>query len=99
MQSDTLLKATLMDILAHCFDQGMKLPLMICMMSPNGSVIAIRCVPDREEPVVLAEHNADGRFASPIGALVLDQHGQVLKFVIDRGRVKPEAPIDQSRHQ
>jgi len=90
MQTDELLKIALMDIIAHCHDRGMKLPLMVCMMSPNGSVIAVRCVPDRQEPVVLAEHNTDDCFASPIGVLALDQHGQALKFVVDRGTLRLE---------
>lgn len=67
------------------------MPLMVCMMSRNGSVIVIRCHPDCEQPEVLAEHNEDDRFITPIGVLVLDQSGQALKFVIDRGRVTPEA--------
>lgn len=64
---------------------------MVCTMSRNGSVIAIRCSPDREEPEVLAENNEDDCFDGPIGVLVLDQTGQALKFVIDQGQVTPEA--------
>ncbi len=81
-----------MDVLAHCLDKGMRMPLMVSMMSHNGSVIAIRCLREAEEPQILAEHNEGDRFATPIGVLVLDQCGQALKFVVDRGgRVKPEA--------
>ena len=90
MHTDDLLKTALTDVLAHCLDQGMRMPLMVCMMSPNGSVIAVRCLPDGQELEVLTEHNEDDRFSSPIGVLVLDQNGHALKFVIEGGRVKPE---------
>jgi hypothetical protein len=99
MQTDELLKTALMDVLAHCLDKGMRMPLMVCMMSPNGSVIAIRCLPDSDEPEVLVEHNEGDRFVRPIGVLVLDQSGQALKFIVDRGGVKPESPIGRSRSQ
>jgi len=92
MQTDELLRTTLMSVVSHSLDRGMKMPLMVCMMSRNGSVIVVRCVPDREEPVVLAEHSHDDRFVSPIGIMVLDQSGQVLKLgVDDRGRIMPDA--------
>jgi hypothetical protein len=92
MQTDELLKKTLMDVVSLSLDQGMKMPLMVCMMSRNGSVIVVRCVPDREEPVVLTEHSHDGRFVSPIGILVLDQGGQTLKLGVgDRDQVTPDA--------
>ena len=65
---------------------------MVCMMSPNGSVVVIRCLRLGEEPQVLAERREDDQYTTPIGVLVLDQGGQALKFVIDHGgRVKPEA--------
>jgi hypothetical protein len=91
MQSDEMLKIALADVLTHCLDRSMRTPLMVCMMSRNGSVIVVRCIPDCEEPAVLAEHSEDDRFVSPIGALVLDQTGQALKFVLDHGRVAPES--------
>jgi hypothetical protein len=97
MQPDELLKTALMDVLTHCLDRGARLPLMVCMMSRNGSVIAIRCFPDREDPEVLAEHNEGDFFDGPIGVLVLDQTGQALKFVIDQGRVTPEATTGHIR--
>lgn len=37
MQADELLKTTLMEVFAYCLDRRMKLPFVVCMMSPNGS--------------------------------------------------------------
>jgi len=90
MQTDELLKTTLTEVLSLCLDRGMKMPLLACMMSRNGSVIVVRCVPDREEPIVLAERNQEDNFVSPIGVLVLDQNGQAEKFVVDRSQVMPD---------
>ncbi len=80
MQADELLRTTLVDVLTHCLDQRMKMPLMVCMMSRNASVIVVRCIPDCEEPTVLCEHSEDDRFVSPIGVLVLDRSGQAPKI-------------------
>lgn len=99
MQADELLRTTLVDVLTHCLDQGMKMPLMVCMMSRNASVIVVRCIPDCEEPTVLCEHSEDDRFVSPIGVLVLDRSGQALKFVVDRGCVTPEGATSRSQPQ
>jgi hypothetical protein len=45
---------------------AVKPPLIVSMMSPNGSVVVVRC-PDDEAPEVLAEHSEGDRFTSPIG--------------------------------
>ncbi len=64
--------------------------MMICMMSRNGGVIVIRCVPDCEEPIILAERGQDVHFTVPTAVLALDQSGQTLKLLVDQSRVSSE---------
>jgi len=66
-QPDELLKTALIEVLTYCLDRAaVKPPLIVSMMSPNGSVVVVRC-PDDEAPEVLAEHSEGDRFTSPIG--------------------------------
>ena len=90
MQDDEPLMNAFSEVFAHCEARGMKQPLIICIVSPNGSVIALRCV-SGNAPEVLAEHNEGDRFAAPLGILVVDQTGKALKFGVDRrGRPHPD---------
>ena len=88
MQDDEPLTNALSEIFAQCETRGMKQPFIICIISPNGSVIALRCV-SGSAPEVLAEHNEGDRFPAPLGILVLDQSGKAVKFGVDR-RGRPQ---------
>jgi hypothetical protein len=91
MQDDEPLTNALSEVFAQCETRSMKQPFIICIASPNGSVIALRCV-SGSAPEVLAEHNEGDRFPAPLGILVVDQSGKAAKFVVDRrGRPQPEA--------
>ena len=90
MQDEEPLMNALSEVFAQCEARGMKQPLIICIASPNGSVIALRCV-SGSAPELLAEHNEGDRFPAPLGILVVDQTGKALKFGVDRqGRPHPE---------
>ncbi len=90
MQIKGSLNRILPDVLSRCFDHGMRMPMMICIMSRNGSAIVIRCVPDREEPIILAERNQDDLFTNSSAVLALDQGGRTLKLLVDQGHVSSE---------
>jgi hypothetical protein len=60
----------------------MKPPLVVCAASPNGSVMAIRVIPDKE-PDMLAEHFEPEGVAVPFTIMVLDQDNEAARITIE----------------
>jgi hypothetical protein len=54
----------LRDVLRQCVEQGMQPPLILCVVSPNGSTMVMRM--DGEHPEILAEHTEGAGFSTPI---------------------------------
>jgi len=63
----------LRDVLRQCVEQGMQPPLILCVVSPNGSVMVMRT--DGEHPEILAEHTEGAGFSTPINCMVVDRAG------------------------
>jgi hypothetical protein len=72
------------EILQDCLARGMKAPLIVCAISPNGSVLAMRC--PGGEPDILAEHYEGGSFKLPMTVLILDQDNQTAQVVFELGK-------------
>jgi hypothetical protein len=79
---DPQLTDALLAFLDNCAASGMVPPFVVVGISRNGSVCASRVSPG-EGAEVLAEHYEDGSFTSPITVVVLDQHDESARFVID----------------
>ena len=73
-------------ILAETFEQclatGMRLPFVICGVSPNGSVMALRMQGPGREPEVLAEYAEDEGFRLPMTVMVLDKDNTAVRITI-----------------
>jgi hypothetical protein len=80
------LEANIVAVLRQCIDNGMKLPFIVCVISPNGSVLVTRANKGRE-PDVLAHHIENDVFTSPVNIMVVDHHGEAVRIVIERGEI------------
>lgn len=80
------LREHLVEALEHCIDIGMKLPFIVCAVSPNGSVLAIRYNEGRG-PDPLAQHFENEAFTTPVNIMVVDRDGKAARAVIEGGNV------------
>jgi hypothetical protein len=78
------LQEDIAEILSHCIDKGMKLPLILCSIGINGSVLVVR-VNDGREPDTLAEYLENDAFNLPINIMVIDRDGEAARVVINGG--------------
>ena len=70
-------------ILDHCIaEHGMQLPLIVCCVSPNGSVLVTR-VNEGAEPDVLAEHYEGSTFKEPVNVMVVSQNNKAVRVVVE----------------
>ena len=61
----------LRDVLRQCVEQGMQPPLILCVVSPNGSMMVMRTA--GEHPEILAEHTEGAGFLTPVNAMAVDR--------------------------
>lgn len=80
------LQELLVEALRQCVDNGMKLPLIVCAVSSNGSVLATR-INEGREPDTLAQHFEDRAFKTPVNIMVVDHYGEAARVVIRSGTV------------
>ena len=61
--------------LSHCIDIGMKQPCILCAVSPNGNVLAMRF--------------NEGHDPDPLrlNLMVVDRDGKAMRVVINRGEI------------
>ena len=71
--------------LSHCIDIGMKQPCILCAVSPNGSVLAMR-FNEGHDPDPLMEPFENDTFAAPLHIMVVDRDGKAMRVVINSGR-------------
>jgi hypothetical protein len=73
----------LVEVINRCVELGMKLPFIVCAVSPNGSVLAMRVNGGGRESDLLAKHFENQTFMPPLNIMVLDQNGEAVRVVID----------------
>ena len=75
-----------------CLEDGMQLPFTCAAVGANGSVLAIRYVPNEQgegvDAVPLAQHFEDKGFAVPISIIVVDSQGEARHFLIEKAGVR-----------
>jgi hypothetical protein len=71
----------LRDVLRQCVEQGMQPPLILSVVSPNGSTMVMRT--DGEHPEILAEHTEGAGFSTPINCMVVDRAGAAAHITIE----------------
>jgi hypothetical protein len=69
-------------IMERCNQQGMRLPYILCFISPNGSILAARVSLDQPNPIILAESVGTGGFRLPMTVVVVDQTNQSIRATI-----------------
>ena len=72
--------------LSHCIDIGMKQPCVLCAVSPNGSVLAMR-FSEGHDPDPLMEPVENDAFTAPLNLMVVDRDGKAMRVVINRGEI------------
>jgi len=72
--------------LSHCIDIGMKQPCILCAVSPNGSVLAMR-FNEGHDPDPLTEPFENDTFPAPLNVMVVDRDGKAMRVVINRGEI------------
>jgi hypothetical protein len=77
------LPETLAEAVLTCIRKGMKLPFIVCAISPNGCIQVFRFKGPGTEMEVLAESDPDARFGPPMTVVVLDQHNDAAKLVME----------------
>jgi hypothetical protein len=75
------LSEVIREVLRQCVQQGMQPPLILCVVSPNGSVMVMRT--DGEHPEILAEHTEGAGFSTPINCMVVDRAGAAAHITIE----------------
>lgn len=70
------------EIFKQCEEEGMVFPLMMCAISPNGSILGSRmdnigCVK------ILAQHSEPDGFKVPLSLVLVDQNNTVVRIAID----------------
>jgi hypothetical protein len=74
------------EVLRQCIDNGMKLPFIVCAISPNGSVLVTR-INEGLGPDTLAQHFEDQGFKTPVNIMVVDYDGEAARVVITGGEI------------
>jgi hypothetical protein len=72
------------EILKECEDEGMAFPVILCAISPNGSISANR-IDGLGGTETLAEHVEDGVFTTPMTFIVLDQNNVAAHIRLNHG--------------
>jgi len=75
------MRDVLRQCLEQCLEQGMQPPLILCAVSPNGSVMVMRT--DGEHPEILTEHTEGAGFSTPINCMVVDRAGAAAHITIE----------------
>jgi hypothetical protein len=76
------LRNAMSELLQWCGDHGMTFPVIMCAVSPNGSILANR-IDGMGGSEVLAQHFEGVGFAVPMTIMVLDQNNVAVKATID----------------
>ena len=84
--ADEKLGQFIIDVLTACGERGMQPPFIVCVASPNGSVLAVRIVGDGSPGESLAQHFEPEGFKTPITCMVIDQTGDAVRVSIKGGR-------------
>jgi len=75
------LSEVLREVFMQCIEQGMQPPLILCVVSPNGSVTVMRT--DGEDPEILSEHTEGAGYSTPINCMVVDRAGAAAHITIE----------------
>ena len=70
------------EIFKRCEKEGMVLPLIMCAISPNGSVLASR-IDSIGCAKILAQHSEPDGFKVPLSLVLVDQNNAVARITID----------------
>ena len=80
------------EMVETCLEDGMQLPFTCAAVGANGSVLAIRYVPNEQgeglDAVPLCRHFGDKGFAMPINIVVVDSQGEARHFLIEKASVR-----------
>ena len=77
----------MVEIFDKCEERGMQVPLILCTVSPNGSVACARIYGDGRAPDILAEHFEAEGFRLPMTCMVLDQNNEAARVTIAPGKI------------
>jgi len=77
------LQHPLRDVAKACIEHNLLMPIILCMASPNGSLLAIRI--GVEESCVLALHLENEGFRGPFRVMLVDQSNTAVKLVVNGG--------------
>jgi hypothetical protein len=70
------------EMFKRCEKEGMVFPLVMCTISPNGSVLASR-VDSIGCAKILAQHSEPDGFKVPLSLILVDQNNAVARITID----------------
>ena len=74
----------LVDLLSECEAHGMVKPLIVCVTSPNGSILAMRVSGGDIDPDLLAENTERRGFEPPLTIMVVDQTNYSFRLAVNR---------------
>ena len=72
--------------MSYCINIGMKQPCILCAVSPNGSVLAMR-FSEGHSPDPLTGPFENDTFTAPLNLMVVDRDGKAMRVVINRGEI------------
>ena len=65
-----------------CLKKGMQLPFVLCVASPNGSVLAARFTAPGTAMKFLATHEEKEGWRLPINIMIVDQGGEAARVTL-----------------
>ena len=76
------LKNRINEMFKRCEEEGMVFPVIMCTISPNGSVLASR-IDTFGCAKILAQHSEPDGFTVPLSLVLVDQNNAVARITID----------------
>jgi hypothetical protein len=86
-QDPESLQDFLHDALKGCLEEGMVLPFIVCMVSPNGSAVIVRFTKPGMPMETLSKHVEDGGFGAPLTIIILDQENEAVRVEVSEAGV------------
>jgi hypothetical protein len=82
VQGPESLQDFLHDALKSCLEDGMVLPFVVCVVSPNGSSATVRFMKPGMPMETLTKHIEGDRFEAPLTIIILDQENNAVRIEV-----------------
>jgi hypothetical protein len=82
VQGPESLQDFLHNALKNCLEEGMPLPFIVCVVSPNGSAAVLRFTKPGVPMETLTKHIEGEEFEAPLTIIILDQENDAVRIEV-----------------